>query len=44
MNRPKTPAKTNKTPKSKAKSLKVKTSVKAGGLTQNRCEIVQCKV
>jgi hypothetical protein len=31
MNRPKTSAKTNKTAKAKAKSLKVKTNVKAGG-------------
>jgi hypothetical protein len=41
MNRPKTAAKTNKTAKAKAKSLKVKTSVKAGGYTTNRCEFLR---
>jgi hypothetical protein len=44
MNQAMKSAKTNKSPRAKLESLKVKTSVKAGGLTQNRCEIVQCKV
>ena len=38
-------AKTNKTSKSKAKSLKVRTNVKAGGIRlSNRCEILCRKV
>jgi hypothetical protein len=44
MNKPKTAARKNKTPKAEARNLKVKTSVKAGGLRINRCEILQRQV
>ena len=50
MKKPKTAGKKNKPPKAKAKSLKVKTSVKAGsfswgeGAGSNRCEILRRKV
>jgi hypothetical protein len=46
MNQPKTSAKTSKTPKAKAKILKVKTNVKAGRSSNgfNRCETLRRKV
>ena len=44
MKKPMTAAKLHKTPKAKTRSLKVRTSVKAGGVFQNRCEILCRKV
>ena len=44
MNKTKTAAKADKTPKAKTKSLKVRTRVKAGGIWSNRCEILRRKV
>jgi hypothetical protein len=44
MNKPKSAAKTNKAPKSKARSLKVKSNVKAGGYQLNRCETLRRKL
>ena len=44
MNKPKSAAKTNKSAKAKAKSLKIRTNVKAGGYQLNRCVIFRRKV
>jgi hypothetical protein len=48
MNKPKSAAKTNTTPKAKAKSLQVKTNVKAGvggrGPGTQRCEVLRRRV
>ena len=45
VNKPKSAAKNNKTPKSKAESLKLKTNVKAGrGPGGQRCEVLRRKV
>ena len=44
MNKPKSAAKSKTSPKVKAKSLIVKTNVKAGRGPLNRCEILRRKV
>ena len=44
MNKPKSAAKTNKSAKAKAKSLKVRSNVKAGGFALNRCAILRREV
>ena len=44
MNKPKAAPKTNKAPKVKAKSLKVRSNVKAGGFSLNRCAMLRGKV
>ena len=41
MNKPKSASKTNKAAKTKARNLKVRTSVKAGGIQNNRCETLR---
>ena len=44
MNKPKSATKTSKSAKAKAKNLKVRSNVKAGGFSLNRCAILRRKV